>query len=134
MTRCAHAENSHARLGALQAAGTRHRHLHRACPCSGCLRKLPCKPLTSLATTYTFTTHFHNLVLIGLLYKAYPDDCQHRLEILLRLRPYPMRGHQLLCSLFVLIVVSIIITLLIMICMMADAWTCLNACTDGHRV
>jgi len=42
-----------------------------------------------------------NLVVIGLMYKAYPDDCQHRLQVLLRLRPYPVRGHRLLCvSLF----------------------------------
>ena len=27
---------------------------------------------------------------------AHPDGCQHRLQILLRLRPYPMRGHRLL--------------------------------------
>ncbi len=37
--------------------------------------------------------------LIGLLYKAHPDGCQHRLHILLRLRPCPMRGHQPLCVL-----------------------------------
>jgi len=30
-----------------------------------------------------------DLVLIGLLYKAYPDGCQHGLQILLRLRPTP---------------------------------------------
>jgi len=38
------------------------------------------------------------LVLIGLLYKAYRDDCQHRLDVLLRQRPCPMRGHRLLCT------------------------------------
>ena len=32
--------------------------------------------------------------MIGLLYKAYPDGCQ---QVLLRLRPYPLRGHWLLC-------------------------------------
>ena len=32
----------------------------------------------------------------GLLYKASPNGCQHRLQILLRLRPYPMRGDWLL--------------------------------------
>jgi hypothetical protein len=37
-----------------------------------------------------------DLVLIALLCKAYPDGCQLRLQILLRLRSYPMRGHQLL--------------------------------------
>jgi len=37
-----------------------------------------------------------DLVLIGLLYKAHPNGCQHRLQILPRLRPYPMRGHRLL--------------------------------------
>jgi len=31
--------------------------------------------------------------MIGLLYKAYPDGCQ---QVLLRLRPYSMRGHRLL--------------------------------------
>jgi len=36
-------------------------------------------------------TGFGYSVLIGLLYKAYPDGCQ-----LLRLRPYPMRGYRLL--------------------------------------
>ena len=36
-----------------------------------------------------------NLVLIGLLYKAYPDDRQ---QVLLRLRLYPVRRHRLLCS------------------------------------
>ena len=38
----------------------------------------------------------YNLVMIGLLYKLTRDGCQHRLQILLRLRPYPMRGHRLL--------------------------------------
>jgi len=28
--------------------------------------------------------------------QGYPGGCQHRLQILLRLRPYPMRGHRLL--------------------------------------
>lgn len=37
-----------------------------------------------------------HLVLLGLLYKAYPDCCQHRLQIVLRLRPYPVRRHRLL--------------------------------------
>ena len=32
-----------------------------------------------------------DLVLIGLLYKAYPNGCQHRLQILLRARPYHER-------------------------------------------
>ena len=30
--------------------------------------------------------------MIGLLYKAYPNGCQ---QVLLRLRPYPVRGHRL---------------------------------------
>jgi len=30
------------------------------------------------------------------MYKAYPNGCQHRLQVLLRLRPYPSRGHRLL--------------------------------------
>ena len=30
------------------------------------------------------------------MYKAHPDGCQHRLQVLLRLRPYPIRGHGLL--------------------------------------
>ncbi len=34
-----------------------------------------------------------DLVLMGLLYKAYPDFGQ---QVLLRLGQYPMRGHQLL--------------------------------------
>ena len=39
-----------------------------------------------------------DLVLIGLLYKAYPNVCQHRLQVLLRLRPYPVWGHRLLST------------------------------------
>ncbi len=39
---------------------------------------------------------YYDLILIGLLYKAHPDGCQHRLQILLRPRPYPIRGHWLL--------------------------------------
>jgi hypothetical protein len=41
------------------------------------------------------------LVVIGLVYKAYPDGCRHKYTFLPRLRPYPVRGHQLLrrCSL-----------------------------------
>ena len=39
-----------------------------------------------------------DFVMIGPLHKAYPDGCQHRLHNLLRLRPYPMRGHWLLHS------------------------------------
>ena len=43
--------------------------------------------------------HMHfGLVMIGQLYKAYPDGCQRRSQILLRLRPYPMRRHRLLCG------------------------------------
>ncbi len=30
--------------------------------------------------------------MIGLLYKAEPNGCQHRLQLLLRLRPKPMEG------------------------------------------
>ena len=37
-----------------------------------------------------------DVTLIGILYNAYPDGCQHRLHVLLRLRPYPVRVHQLL--------------------------------------
>jgi hypothetical protein len=40
-----------------------------------------------------------NLVVIGLLYMAYPDGSQHKFTFLPRLRPYPMRGHRLLCIL-----------------------------------
>ena len=36
-----------------------------------------------------------DLVVIGLLYMAYPDG-RHKLIFLPRLRPYPMRGHWLL--------------------------------------
>ena len=37
-----------------------------------------------------FCCKHYNLVLIGLLYKAYPDGCQ---QVLLRLRPYcPLTG------------------------------------------
>ncbi len=35
---------------------------------------------------------------IGLLYKAYLMVASVDLQILLRLRPYPMRGHRLLCK------------------------------------
>ncbi len=38
---------------------------------------------------------FSYLVMIGLLYKAYPNGCQ---QVLLRLRPYPVRGQWLLYS------------------------------------
>ena len=37
-------------------------------------------------------THMTYIVMIGLLYKAYPDDCQ---QVLLRQRPYRTRGHRL---------------------------------------
>ena len=33
-----------------------------------------------------------DLVMTGLFCKTYPDGCQHRSQILLRLRPYPMQG------------------------------------------
>ena len=36
------------------------------------------------------------LAVIGLVYKAYPNDCRHKCTFLLRLRPYPVRGHWLL--------------------------------------
>jgi hypothetical protein len=39
---------------------------------------------------------FVDLVVIGLLYMAYPNKCQHKGTFLPRLRPYPMRGHWLL--------------------------------------
>lgn len=32
-----------------------------------------------------------NLVVIGLFYMAYPDDCQHRISFLPKLRPYPAK-------------------------------------------
>ena len=35
----------------------------------------------------------HRLVVIGLLYVAYPDGSQHNITFLPRLRPYPVRGH-----------------------------------------
>ena len=38
-------------------------------------------------------------VVIGLLYMAHPDGCQHKFTFQPRPRPYPMRGHRLLCSL-----------------------------------
>ncbi len=41
-------------------------------------------------------TFFVYLVVIGLLYMAYPDGCQHEFTFLPRLRPYPMRGRRLL--------------------------------------
>jgi len=33
------------------------------------------------------------LVVIGLLYVAYPNGCRHKLTFLLRQRSYPMTGH-----------------------------------------
>jgi len=36
-----------------------------------------------------------SLVVIGLVYKAYPDGCRHKHTLLPRLRPYPVRGHRL---------------------------------------
>ena len=32
----------------------------------------------------------------GSLHMAYPNGCRHNVAFLLRLRPYPMRGHELL--------------------------------------
>lgn len=37
------------------------------------------------------------LVVISLLYMAYRDSCRHNLIFLLRLKPYPMRWHRVLC-------------------------------------
>ncbi len=42
---------------------------------------------------------YFNFVVIGLLYMAYPNGCQHTLTFQPRLRPYPMKGHRLLCIL-----------------------------------
>ena len=39
----------------------------------------------------------HDVVIFGLLYMAYPDGCRLEITFLLRLMPYPMRGHGLLC-------------------------------------
>jgi len=47
-----------------------------------------------LAALYIFLS----LVMIGLLYMAYPDGCLPKFTFLPRLTPYPMRGHRLLCS------------------------------------
>ena len=41
-------------------------------------------------------TPFYSLVVIGLVYKAYPDGCRHKYAFLPRLRPCPVRGHRLL--------------------------------------
>ncbi len=35
----------------------------------------------------------YSLVVIGLVYKAYPDGCRNEYTFLPRLRPYPVRGH-----------------------------------------
>ena len=34
-----------------------------------------------------------SLVVIGLLYMAYPNGCWHEITFLLRLRPLPVKGH-----------------------------------------
>jgi len=36
------------------------------------------------------------LVVIGLVYRAYPNGCWHKVIFLPRPRPYPVRGHCLL--------------------------------------
>ena len=36
------------------------------------------------------------VLVIGLLYMAYPNGCRHKHTCLPRLRPYPMRGHRFL--------------------------------------
>jgi len=38
----------------------------------------------------------NSLVVIGLVYKAYPDGCRHKYTFLPKPRPYPVRGHWLL--------------------------------------
>ncbi len=38
----------------------------------------------------------YSLVVIGLVYKIYPDGCRRQHTFLLRLRPYPVREHWLL--------------------------------------
>ena len=45
---------------------------------------------------------FFCLVVIGLLYTAVPDGCQHQITFLLRLRPHPCEGASalVLCALF----------------------------------
>ncbi len=37
--------------------------------------------------------HWYSLVVIGVLYKAYPDSWRHKITFLPRLRHYSMRGH-----------------------------------------
>ena len=44
------------------------------------------------------TEYDYYAVLIGLLYKATPEVASMDLQVLLRLRPYPTRGHQLLSA------------------------------------
>ena len=52
---------------------------------------LLCNPVSSHASAGIFV-----VVMIGLLYMAYPDGCWHTFTFLPRLRPYPMKGHRLL--------------------------------------
>ncbi len=57
----------------------------------------------SLGTEHRHVYTMHvciNLVVIGLLYMACPDGCRHKITFLPRLRPYPVRGHRLLCCLY----------------------------------
>ncbi len=42
--------------------------------------------------------YYYYEVLIGLLYKATPEVASINLQVLLRLRPYPTKGHQLLSA------------------------------------
>ncbi len=58
----------------------------------------PCGP--GLLSRCALHAHSSDLIVIGLLYKAYPNGCQHRLQVLLMLRPYPVRGHRFFCSCF----------------------------------
>jgi len=61
---------------------------------SNCLRPSSQQTITHLRDRSAICAFCYcYLVIIGLLFKAYPNGCQ---QVLLRLRPYPVRGHCLL--------------------------------------
>ena len=65
--------------------------------CHHCLER---GPAGSPPCVFDISVLIFGLFIVGLLYMAYPDGCQLVGGFLLRLSPYPVRGHQLLplCS------------------------------------
>lgn len=61
--------------------------------CHHCLER---GPAGSPPCVFDVSVLIFGLFIVGLLYMAYPDGCQLVGGFLLRLSPYPVRGHQLL--------------------------------------